>query len=97
MALRPEHELHGRRRGRNTGLLVVLVLFVALIFALTIVKVKNGNMMEGFDHQFRNSLIPTDETGRAIPRPDTILDAAPGQGSDGIAGDTADSQAGGGP
>lgn len=39
MALKVEHELHGRRKGRNTGLLVVLLLFVAMIFGLTVVKV----------------------------------------------------------
>lgn len=82
MALRREHELHGRRRGRNTGLLIVLLLFAALIFGLTVVKVKNGNVMEGFDHQFRNSLIPTDESGRAIP----AADAAPGVATEGREG-----------
>ena len=33
-----EHELHQRRRGRNWGLMAVLLGFVALIFAVTIVK-----------------------------------------------------------
>lgn len=65
MALRPEHELHGRRRGRNTGLLVVLALFVALIFGMTVVKISNGHMMEGFDHQPRTSLIPAEGDGDA--------------------------------
>lgn len=51
MALRPEHELHSRRRGRNLGLLVVLLLFVALIFGLTVVKVQQGDLMEGYDHR----------------------------------------------
>lgn len=58
MALRVEHELHNRRRSRNVGLLVVLVLFVLLIFGLSIVKITNGNLMEGFDHQPRTSLLP---------------------------------------
>lgn len=39
MAIRVEHEIHGRRRGRNLGLGLVLVAFVALVFALTVVKV----------------------------------------------------------
>ncbi len=33
-----DHDLHKRRRGRNIGLLIVLLAFVALIFAVTIVK-----------------------------------------------------------
>ena len=41
MAFRQDHELHKRRLGRNVGLGVVLVIFVALIFGLTIVKVTN--------------------------------------------------------
>jgi hypothetical protein len=39
MPFQVEHELHHRRRGRNIGLLVVLGAFVALVFALTVVKV----------------------------------------------------------
>ena len=31
MALHPEHELHRRRSGRNVGLALVLVAFVALL------------------------------------------------------------------
>lgn len=37
-AFREEHELHRRRWSRNLGLGVVLALFVALIFGLTIAK-----------------------------------------------------------
>lgn len=39
MAIHVEHELHARRRGRNHGLGLVLLAFVALVFGLTIVKV----------------------------------------------------------
>jgi len=42
MAMRREHELHHRRRGRNIGVLVVLLAFVALIFAVTVVKMGEG-------------------------------------------------------
>ena len=38
MALRVEHEMHHRRFGRNLGLGLVLVGFVVLVFALTVVK-----------------------------------------------------------
>jgi hypothetical protein len=58
MALQAEHEIHRRRRSRNMGLGLVLIAFVALIFALTVVKVQEGGLVEGFDHQPRVSLVP---------------------------------------
>lgn len=36
------HELHQRRFGRNVGLGLVLVAFVAIVFGLTMVKVTSG-------------------------------------------------------
>ena len=43
MAMKREHELHSKRRGRNTGVLIVLVAFVVMLFAVTIVKLgENG-------------------------------------------------------
>ncbi|SNR37872.1 hypothetical protein EYF88_05660 [Paracoccus sediminis] len=58
MTLNAEHEIHRRRRSRNVGLALVLVSFVVLVFGLTVVKVKQGDMMEGFDHQPRVSVLP---------------------------------------
>lgn len=47
--------------GRNTGLGLVLVSFVAIVFGLTVVKLSNGGMIEGFDHTVRPSItIPED-------------------------------------
>ncbi len=43
MALKVEHELHRRRMGRNVGLGLVLLAFVALVFGLTLVKTKRGD------------------------------------------------------
>lgn len=43
MAIRVEHELHRRRLGRNVGLGLVLVLFVGLVFMLTVAKVTRGD------------------------------------------------------
>jgi hypothetical protein len=37
--IRAEHELHRRRLSRNIGLGVVLLLFVGLVYGLTIAKV----------------------------------------------------------
>lgn len=36
--MRRDHELHGRRRGRNWGVLLALVALIVLLFAVTIVK-----------------------------------------------------------
>ena len=37
--IKAEHELHRRRLSRNVGLGVVLLLFVGLVYGLTIAKV----------------------------------------------------------
>jgi len=58
MAFRPDHELHKRRFGRNLGLGLTLVAFVAIVFGLTVVKVTNGNPMQAFDHSVRPELAP---------------------------------------
>ena len=53
MTIRVEHELHGRRRGRNLGLGLVLLALAAVVFGLTVVKVLNLDdirEMEGYDH-----------------------------------------------
>ena len=57
MGLSREHELHGRRKTRNWGVGGVLGAFVLLVFAITIVKLSNGQMMEAFDHTLRPSLL----------------------------------------
>ena len=42
MSFRPDHEIYRRRLGRNLGLGGALLLFVLLVFGLTIEKVRNG-------------------------------------------------------
>jgi len=49
MTLKPTHDLHKRRFGRNLGVGLVLIALVAVIFGLTVVKVTSN----GFD--FSNS------------------------------------------
>ncbi|HQU69480.1 MAG TPA: hypothetical protein PLI43_14965 [Albidovulum sp.] len=44
MAIHREHELHRRRFGRNAGLGIVLLAFVAIVFGLTMVKVSRQDM-----------------------------------------------------
>ena len=43
MAIKVEHELHERRRSRNTGVGLLLVGFIAIVFGLTVVKVTRGD------------------------------------------------------
>jgi hypothetical protein len=58
MTFRPEHELHKRRFGRNLGLGLVLAGFVALVFALTVVKIQRGDPLQGYDHVIQPESVP---------------------------------------
>ena len=60
MTFRPEHEIHRRRFGRNLGVAVTLALFIGLVFALTVVKVTQGEPMQAFDHVVRPELAPSE-------------------------------------
>lgn len=72
------HELHRRRAGRNWGMLAVLLAFVAIVFGLAVVKIRHGDMMEGFDHQPRASMLPRDPDARPRePREPMTTEAAP--------------------
>lgn len=58
-AMRPDsHELYARRRSRNRGLGLVLAGFAALMFAVTVVKLTEGESIEAFDHQPRATILP---------------------------------------
>ncbi|CUJ89430.1 hypothetical protein Q8W37_01400 [Shimia thalassica] len=43
MSFRDDHELHGRRFGRNLGVALVLLAFIAIVFGLTVAKVTRGD------------------------------------------------------
>lgn len=61
MAIKVEHELHERRRGRNTGVGLLLVSLIAIVFGLTVVKVLQlgeVRQFEKFDHVARPQLVP---------------------------------------
>lgn len=76
MAIPVEHELHIRRRGRNIGLLVVLLAFVALVFGMTVVKLTrtgDPSAFEGFDHDYRYGLAAAAERAAA----EAAAEAAP--------------------
>ena len=63
MAFRPQHELHTRRFSRNLGLGLTLVAFVALVFALTVVKVTRGDPLQGYDHVVQPEAVPEEAAG----------------------------------
>lgn len=56
MAIRALHEIHVRRKSRNVGLGLVLVGFIAVVFGLTVVKVRTIGAVQGFDHVVRPEL-----------------------------------------
>ncbi len=62
MTFRSGHELHKRRFSRNLGVGLTLAAFVVLVFALTVVKVKRGDPMQGFDHTFQPEAVPQEAT-----------------------------------
>jgi len=51
--IKATHELHDRRKSRNVGVGLVLVGFIAIVFALTVVKITRGDPMQAFDHVVR--------------------------------------------
>ena len=56
MDIQATHEIHQRRLGRNVGVGLALVLFCAIVFSLTVVKVRRGAdkaEMQGYDHVMR--------------------------------------------
>ena len=58
MPITETHELHQRRFGRNLGVALCLVAFMAIVFGLTVSKIRQGASMEAFDHQPRVSITP---------------------------------------
>ena len=48
MIVKDEHELHKRRRGRNLALGGALLAFVLIVFAVTMVKLANGQMIQAY-------------------------------------------------
>lgn len=73
-----EHELHRRRRGRNLGLLGVLLAFVVLVFGMTVVKISQGDMMQAYDHRPRASMLPRDPAPPPAPSAPVAAPGTPG-------------------
>ena len=61
VALKVEHEIHDRRKGRNMGVGLLLIGMIGIVFGLTVVKVlglTDIRQMEKFDHVARPQLEP---------------------------------------
>lgn len=61
MAIKVEHEIHTRRKGRNMGVGLLLLGMIGIVFGLTVVKVlglTDIRQMERFDHVARPQLEP---------------------------------------
>jgi len=56
MPITETHEIHKRRFGRNLGVALTLAGFVAIVFLLTMSKIRNGGTVEAFDHAVRPSI-----------------------------------------
>ncbi len=63
MPITQTHELHTRRFGRNLGVALSLVAFAAIVFGLTVAKIREGASMEAYDHQPRVSITPPVSNG----------------------------------
>ena len=64
MAIRVEHEIHTRRKGRNIGVGLLLLGFIGIVFGLTVVKVLqlgDARQFETYDHVARPQIVPEEE------------------------------------
>ena len=52
-----DDNLNIKRKSRNLWLALSLSLFIVIVFLVTIAKLSNGNLIEGFDHTLRPSLL----------------------------------------
>jgi hypothetical protein len=64
MPITETHDLHKRRLGRNVGVALSLVGFAVIVFGLTVAKIREGALMEAYDHTPRVSMTPPVETGQ---------------------------------
>ena len=52
-----DDDLDIKRKSRNLWLALSLGLFIVIVFLVTIAKLSDGNLIEGFDHTLRPSLL----------------------------------------
>ena len=86
MAIARDHELHRRRLGRNVGVAGVLVALIAVVFALSVVKITSGEPTERFDHVARPQLelehYRQGQDAGTLPPPAPLGEAEPRPGDD---------------
>jgi len=70
MAIKVEHELHERRKGRNLGVGLLLAGLIAIVFGLTVVKVLQLGDITGLD------------LGGRLDGPDSSVAVQPVEGAD---------------
>ncbi len=73
-----EHELHGRRRGRNAGVGLILLALVGIVFGLTVVKVLNLEdirQFEAFDRVVRPQIVPGQNDAPVVGPDDIAIPA----------------------
>tara|TARA_Y100000022_G_C13079111_1_gene296933 strand:+ start:37 stop:222 length:186 start_codon:yes stop_codon:yes gene_type:complete len=59
-----KRELNQSELNRDTGntkIGILLFVVVALIFSITIVKLKQGSLMQGYDHIIRQNMLEKDD------------------------------------
>ena len=52
-----DDDLNIKRKNRNLWLALSLGIFIIIVFLVTIAKLSDGNLIEGFDHTLRPSLL----------------------------------------
>ena len=52
-----DDDLNIKRNSRTLWLALSLGLFIVIVFLVTIAKLSDGNLIEGFDHTLRPSLL----------------------------------------
>lgn len=52
-----DFEIRKRRSSTNITIGLILVIFVALIFSVTLVKLSNGDKMQAYDHVLRPEML----------------------------------------
>ncbi len=61
MSNQNDTQIHQRRKSRNIIVGLILAGFVCVVFSVTVVKLSSGQMIEGFDHAPRSSILVDDD------------------------------------
>ena len=56
-----ENKINNNKISRNVKIGFMLLAAVVLIFSITIVKLKQGSLLQGYDHVLRQNLVEKNE------------------------------------